>query len=367
MRTSFISLSFMNKHTTIAIIWWSFAGLSALLVLRKRLGKDVTIKLFDERTHFCHIPALHEAVLWSEQRLAAMQLSYASAYKKEYIKAKIQKIEAHSLTTSTGEIRSFDYAIIATGSRTNFFDNPEREKNAFAVRYANDIPLINKKLRDPSTKTITIIWGGYTWVEIASTIALRKRPDQHIRVIHGKERLFDRLWQYISDTTATWLRKHHVDIVLNERVADIWPQQVILASGKTIPSDMTIVSRGIRVNDKSFAPHLTFTNSYLAEQHDHIYLAGDVAAHGLIATAHNAMFEGRRMGHLIADRIQNKQNKSYPPLANRDKLAIALGTYDGILTNGKKWIYIPFLVWVAKRLIERRVLIEYKRKIMLPI
>jgi NADH dehydrogenase FAD-containing subunit len=140
-------------------------------------------------------------------------------------------------------VRTFDYAVIATGSRTNFFDNPVREKNAFAIRYADDISGINKKLSDASTKTITIVGGGYTGVEIASTIALRKRPDQHVRIVHGKERLFDRLGMYISTTTIERLHKHNVEVILNARVADIHTDSITLQSGEKIPSDMTIVSR----------------------------------------------------------------------------------------------------------------------------
>jgi len=118
-----------------------------------------------------------------------------------------------------------------------------REKNAFAVRYVDDIPRINKKLTDPSTKTITIVGGGYTGVEIASTIALRKRPDQQVRIVHTKERLFDRLGMYISNTTIERLQQHNVDVLLNERVADIHPDSISLESGEIIRSDMTIVSR----------------------------------------------------------------------------------------------------------------------------
>lgn len=353
------------SHTTIAIIWWSFAGLSALLVLRKRLWKNVTIKLFEQRSHFCHIPALHEAILAPQSRLDAMQISYAKRYPKEYIQTKIQSIESHQLTTESWEIRTFDYAVIATGSRTNFFDNPEREKNAFAVRYADDIPVINAKLSDPKTKTITIVGGGYTGIEIAATIGLRKRPDQTVRIIHSRERLFDRLSQYISNTTISRLKKHNIDIILNARVADIWTDTIALQSWEIFQSDMTIVSRWIKLNDESFKPHLSFSDKYTPDDHDHIYWCGDVAGHGLIATAHNAMFEWRRMGHLIADRIKWITNKQYPPLKNRDKLAIALGTRDGILTNGVKGHYIPYFVGFAKRIIEWRVLFEYSMKIML--
>lgn len=355
----------MWQHTNIAVIWWSFAGLSAVLVLRKRLGKSVTIKLFDERTHFCHIPALHEAILAPTSRLDAMQISYKKWYPNEYLQAKITKIESNQLTTANGEVRTFDYAIIATWSRTNFFGNQEREKNAYAIRYANDIPIINKKLADPATKNITIVGGGYTGIEIASVIALRKRQDQKIRVIHSKERLFDRLWTSISRTALDRLKKHHVEVLLNTKVADIWPKTVVLSSGDSIDSDITLVSRGIKLNNESFHPHLSFSDKYTANDYDHIYLCGDIAGHGLIATAHNAMFEWRRMGHLISDKIQKIKNKHYSPLKNRDKLAIALGPYDGILTNGQKGIYLPFVVGIAKRIVERRILFEYTMKVML--
>ena len=264
-----------------------------------------------------------------------MQLSYKKRYPHEYIQTRVERIESHQLTTSVKQRRTFDYAIIATGSRTHMFENPEREKNSYTVRYADDIHRLNEKLKDPKTKTIVVIGGGYTGVEIVATIAVRKRRDQTLLLIHGKERLFDRLSPHISDISLQRLRRHGVEVMLEKKVTDILPDHIQLASGEIIPSDMTIVSRGIRVNDESFHANLSFEESYQAKDAHHIYLCGDVAKHGLIATAHNAMFEGRRTGHLLADQLQGVTN-SYPPLQNRDKLAIALGPYDGILTNGKK-------------------------------
>lgn len=351
-------------HTTVAIIGWSFAWLSALIVLRKRLGKQVDIKLFDERTHFCHIPALHDALLVPPRRLRQMQLSFAKRYPEEFIHDHITTIESNHLITRSGTKRTFEYCVIATGSRTNFFENKQREQYAYTVRYADDIPPLNKTLRNPKTKNITIIWWGYTGIEIASTIARRKRPDQHIRVVHSRERLFDRLSTYISKTAIGWLKRYDVEVVLNKKVSDIEPDTITLETGETLASDVTIVARWIRVNDESFSPHLTFHDNYQAADADHIFLCGDVAKHGLIATAHNAMFEGRRVGHLIANHRQGI-SKTYSPLQNRDKLAIALWPHDGIFTNGVKWIYIPRLIGIAKRIIEWRVLFEFSTRVLL--
>jgi NADH dehydrogenase FAD-containing subunit len=349
-------------HTHIAIIWASFAWLSSVLALRKRLGKNTTITVFDQRTKFTYIPGLHEAILDTD-RLKSMQFDLATYY-PEYHHAKITTIHPKHLTTADDEVWTFDYCIIATWSRTNFFWNKKREKYAYKVSYAWDIQKINVALQDPDCKNITVIWWGYTWVEIASAIAQHKREDQHVRVIHSRDRLFQRLSQYISEKSLTWLHDHGVEVIMNQRVSDITSTSITLQDWSTIASDVTIASRWIQANDEAHRPHLTFEKDYQSLETDRIYAVGDVAMHGLITTAHNAMFEWRRIGYLIADHIEGLQ-KTYPPLTNRDKLAIALWTHDGILTNGKKGLYVPGLIGFAKWIIEKRVLIEFKWRVML--
>lgn len=353
----------IKNHTTIAIIWWSFAWLSTLLKLRKRLWKNISIKLFDKRDHFCYIPGLHETLLAPKKRLKSLQFSLKKYYWDEFIHEWVEKLEINSLVTDKGEKRTFDYAVIATGSRTNFFNNIDRKKNAVAVRYADDIAWVNQKLQDTSTKTITIIWWGYTGVEVASIIAERKRDDQSVRLIHGWPRLFHRLSEWISTMSEKWLVKHWVDVIVKEKVATVWKSEVTLESWTTYNSDLTIVSAWISLNDELLPPEVTFEKTYNAQQAPHIYSCGDIAVHGLYTTAHNAMMEWRRVWDLIANDIKSIPS-SYHPLVNRDKLAIALWSRDGILTNWTKGFYFPFVTWFAKRIIEKRVLIEFKRKIL---
>lgn len=352
----------MHNHTTVAIIWASFAGLSSLLVLRKRLGKDATIKIFDQRQHFTYIPWLHEAILNKPERLRSMQIDLKKRYPCSFVQQKVTHLEEHTLTTEDGTARTFDYLVIATGSRTNFFDNQKRKNNAHSVRYAEDIEPLNKALE--TAKNITVIWWGYTWIEVAAIIAERKKPEQQLRVIHSRERLFNRLSKTVSRYSETWLAKKWVEVLLNERVKDIDTDTLTLSSWDIIPSDVTIVSRGIKTNSELYQSTFTFATSYDAEEAKHIFICGDVAINWLYTTAHNAMIEWRRVGHLVADTIQWRI-KQYPPLKNRDKLAIALGQHDWIFTNGKKWFYVPWLTGLSKKIIERRVLFEFTYKIML--
>lgn len=353
----------MKPQATICIVWASFAWLSALLMLRKRLWDSVTIKLLDQQQQFTYIPGLHEAILDGEE-LTWLQFDLATHY-PEYVQARVDDIQSHQLTTSEWIVHEFDYCVVATGSRTRPHHD-SADIHSYTVSAPQHIAPLNDKLSDPNTHTITIIGGGYTGIEIASIIAQRQRADQTVQIIHSRDRLFDRLSEYISLTCQRWLTKLDVHITLNARVDQIQSDHIILQDGRRIQSDCTIIARGIRVNDESFEPNLSFDMSYQAVDADHIYLCGDVAQHGLIATAHNAMFEGRRVGDLIADQIQ-WVSRDYPPLTNWDKLAIALWSRDGIITNWTKGIYIPWLVWLAKKIIQYRVLIEFKYKIMLPV
>jgi NADH dehydrogenase FAD-containing subunit len=351
-------------HTQIAIVWASFAWLSSVLALRKRLGKKASITLFDQRDTFTYIPGLHDTIL-DQERLDSLQFSLANYY-PEFHHSKIESITPDTLVTQAWETWTFDYCIIATGSRTNFFGNKQREKYAYKVSYAGDIPKLNIALQDPNCKNITVIGWGYTWVEIASVIALRKREDQHLRVIHGDNRLFQRLSTYISEKSLTWLRKHNVEVIMGKRVWDITSTNVTLDTWETLDSDVTVASRWIQANDEAHRPHLTFEKDYQALETQRIYAAWDVAIHGLYTTAHNAMFEWRRIGYLIADQIEGN-HKSYSPLVNRDKLAIALWTHDGIFTNWTKGLFVPYFIGIAKWIIEKRVIIEFKWRVMLPI
>ncbi len=354
----------IKNHTSIAIIWWSFAGLSALLILRKRLWKDISIKLFDKRENFCYIPALHECILANDKKLDSIQFSLWKYYPDEFIHEWVSNINNTSLTTDSWENRTFDYAIVATWSATNFYWNKSWKENAKTVRFAEDISWINKHLHDLKTKNITIVWWGFTWVEVAAIIAQKSRKDQSVRIIHSWPRLFHTLSNYISETTQKRLERHNVEIILWKKVDQIESDKITTTSWTIYSSDLTIVSTWIKLNDHVFEKPILFHENYYSQEYTNVFACWDVAFHWLYTTAHNAMIEWRRVWDLIAN-IMQWESVEYHSLLNRDKLAIALWSRDGILTNWKKGFYFPWFTGLAKWFIEKRVLIEFKYKILL--
>jgi len=353
----------MNRHTTVAIIWAGFAGLSVYLKLRKRLGKKVDIKIFDMCNKFTYTPWLH-LTLWKYSRLEGLQFSYAKYYGDDFVQAEITDVhKTHMLTTKNWDKWTFDYAVIATGSGTNYFWNMSFEKNAFTIRNPKDICPLNRAL--DKGQVISVIGGGYTGVEIASVAAFRF-PNKKIRLIHSRERVLHTMGEHTSVLATKWLLSHNVQLILNDKVTEICEKNITLESGTKLDSDVTILVSWIKPNDKLHEEEITFSDSYRSLESEHILLCGDASSHGLYTTAHNAMIEGRRMGNLIADKIAWIE-KEYPALKNRPYLALALGPYDGLFTTPQHCIPIPRFTWFSKRFIEQRVFLEFKHKILLPV
>ena len=249
------------------------------------------------------------------------------------------------------------------------YSNSSFEKYTYTVRHPEDIWVINTKLRQANN--ICIIWWWVTWVEIASILSQRVRTDQHIHIVHSRKTFFDGFHDKVWQWTADRLERNNVHIYMWSRAQEVNSTHVTLNNGTQIPSTCTILSSGIKINDEAHSEQLTFahevcTDGYCAIENERTFVAGDVAIHGLYTTAHNAMLEWRRIGNYIADQIQWVQ-KNYSPLENWKEVAIALGERDGILTNNHRWFYLPYLTGLAKKIIEKRVMFEFKYKVMLPV
>jgi hypothetical protein len=48
-------------------------------------------------------------------------------------------------------------------------------------------------------------------------------------------------------------------------------------------------------------------------------------------------------------------------------LALALGPRDGLFTWNNGHIPLPYLTWIAKKLVQHRVVLEYRYGIQLPV
>lgn len=169
----------------------------------------------------------------------------------------------------------YDTLVLAIGSETNFFGVPGAAEHAIAVdtvgqaehfrhrliaacmrsqhrlgEYAQQSPQVN----------IVIIGGGATGVELSAELRntaqvlgayglhdLDPRHDIRITLVETGPRILGPLPPRIADETAKLLRGLSIEILTGERVTQVQEHAVNTASGKSLPSDITVWAGGIRI------------------------------------------------------------------------------------------------------------------------
>ena len=144
---------------------------------------------------------------------------------------------------------SYDYLVLATGAHPNIpssIKGTDRD-NVFTIRNVVDVEKIREYYENHHPKEIFIAGGGFIAIEAAH--ALSKLPDTHITMfIRGKilGQIDDELKFFIEDN----IKENGVDIVHEKELVELTENEAVFASGKIIKADMTILSLGMRANNK---------------------------------------------------------------------------------------------------------------------
>lgn len=312
----------------IAIIGAGFAGLSAYLVLHKHHN----ILLFDKRTHFEYTPSLHLCLADPDY---VKKIKFPLRKYSGFINKKVTSVKAKKILTSDNSY-AYDYAILCTGATAR---HPPHLKQAHPFKSLDDVSRINKRLRH--AKKVVVIGGGYTGVETAAVLAER---GFHVSLVHTKKWLVNPAF---SHKVLEHLPK--INLYLGYHATGCGKEYVILNDGRRLRSDLTILAAGVVPN-----------NPGLPKNMDRILSCGDASPKGNLMTAHNAMIQGRSTGRKLLDMADSEDELS----RNWKILAIALGEQNGLFTSGNSAIRFPF-TGLGKKIIEKKVLWEFKKKRML--
>ena len=174
-----------SGNPRVVIVGGGFAGIELAKALK---NQKVQVVLFDRHNYHTFQPLLYQvATAGLEPDSIAGPLRRLIDYKNDFYfrMASVEAIdpENKSIHTSIGSLE-YDYLVIASGSRTNFFGNSEIKENSFPLKeipHALDLRshilqnfekavLISDVQEKQSLMNYVVVGGGPTGVEVSGAL-----------------------------------------------------------------------------------------------------------------------------------------------------------------------------------------------------
>jgi NADH:ubiquinone reductase (H+-translocating) len=277
---------------------------------------------------------------------------------------------------SNGLELGYDYLVIATGVSATYHGIKGAAEHTFALYTRTDAIALRDHLMaafdrlsvDSADLHVTVAGGGATGVELAGTLAeltatvLRATfPDVdparvHVRLLEMAPALLGGFNEKLREYARVQLEKRGVDIRLNTRIAEITGQQVLLADGESLPSDLTVWAAGVGASDavegwglpQSKGGRILVGPDLRVQGQDRIFAVGDIAVNPDAPTpqlAQPAMQMGR---HAAAQIVRLQRQDATEPFTYHDKGIMAtIGRRSAVVQLARGLRLTGTLAWLS--------------------
>ena len=240
----------------IVIIGAGFAGIN---VAQNLANTDYQITIIDKANHHLFQPLLYQvatAALSPGDIAVPIRSVFTRQKNVKIILGEVTTInkKEREVTLLDGAVIPFDYLIVATGAKYNYFGNDQWEKNAPGLKSLNDALTIRERIllsleeaeRIPDVETrkkfltFVVIGAGPTGVEMAGSIAeiAKRNMMRDYRTFHKNETtvylveaaggVLNGYDESLSENALQELTKMGVQVLLNSPVQDITKEGVHL-------------------------------------------------------------------------------------------------------------------------------------------
>jgi NADH dehydrogenase len=391
-----------SNSPRIVIIGGGFAGIALAKKLR---NKEVQVVLIDKHNYHTFQPLLYQVATGG---LEAGSIAYpirkvVQEYKDFYFRlGRVNEIDTkkNKIIADIGEL-SYDYLVIATGSKTNFFGNKEIERNSMSMK---TIPqslnirslilenfeqalLTNDVHERDSLMNFCLVGGGPTGVELAGALAEMKiailqkdYPDldinkMQINLIQGGNRILDAMSEKSSQEAEAFLIQLGVKVHKSVRVTGYDGRIITTNSDLTFDTATVIWTAGVKgaaisgidINSIVKNAERIKVNSFCqVDGSDNIFALGDVACmideknpqgHPMLAQA--ALQQGNFLGENIIRKIKNQPMK---PFVYNDKGTMATIGRNKAVVDLPHYHFSGIFAWFVWMFVHLFSLIGFKNK-----
>lgn len=258
----------------IIVVGGGFAGIQLI----KNLKEDLfDILLIDKLNHHQFQPLFYQ-VATSQIEPSSISFPLRKIFQNRndvrIRLAKVQSINADEnfIHTNIGDF-SYDYLVIATGCKTNYFGNKEIKKNVFSLKTTYQAITIRNAILENFEKilndndedkeglyNIVIVGGGPTGVELSGAFAEIKRdilPKDFFRIdfsklqvilLEGSPNTLNNMSSLAQKASANYLIKMGVLVKTGVFVKNYDGEVLTLSSGETMKSKNIIWAAGVTGN-----------------------------------------------------------------------------------------------------------------------
>ena len=385
----------MNSRRVV-IIGAGFGGLQAAQSLADS-GADVL--LIDRNNYHTFVPLLYQVATGQLEpeyiaypiRTILRRFSFLrNKPNVQFLMAEVELIDFSRQTVETDScVITYDFLVLATGSRTQFFGVPGASEYAFSMRTLEEAIAIRNHIfscferaiqesdssRRQQLLTFTIIGGGPTGVEVVGAFVemLRGHLRRDYRTLFKEVRLIlvqsgDRLLADLPKKlgTYTYKRLHQlgVKVYLQTKVIKVTFESLHLQNHEVISTATVIWTAGLEANSPTISEEVSLANKgkllvhptlQLLEQ-PNVYAIGDLAyveqnGKPLTGVAPEAVQQGVAVARNIQREFRGKSPEHFSYF-NKGRLAI-IGCYSGV---GKIGAFaftgcLAWLMWLGVHLI----------------
>ncbi len=340
------------ERKKVIIIGGGFGGLTAAKSVK---SNEFEIILIDKTNHHLFQPLLYQvatAALSPADIAIPIRSIFAKQQNITVLMDEVISIDKNEKSVHLKNFKlTFDYLIVAAGSRHSYFQHSDWEKNAPGLKTLSDALTIREKIinslesaekeSDPILKqsflTFVVVGGGPTGVELAGAIAeiakktmIRdyknfKAYDTNVIIIESFPRILNSFSKPLSEKALNDLRKMGVRVKLNSIVENVNDDYVYLSDGTIIQTKNIIWAAGNAVSPliKTLDIQTDKTGRAIVEadcsitDNENIFVIGDACliydqnGNQLPAIAPAAIQQGKFVGNIISKEIPKKQRAKF--------------------------------------------------------
>src|SRR5215813_2752911 len=379
-----------QERKRVVIIGGGFAGIAAAHALRHA---DAEVVLIDRRNHHIFQPLLYQvatAILSPAEIAAPIRQLEAKRRNVSVLLAEVTAVDVASRTIEAASPGAgvhkiaFDYLVVATGMRPNYFGHDEFARYAPGLKSLADAEMIRAKIlgafelaattedenEHARQMTFVLVGAGPSGVELAGSLAhlvkVTLRGNFHridpsksaIILLDAGNRVLPTFAEPLSRRVTRRLTKLGVKVMTGVKV-DTVDDQGVVAGGKRVSSATVLWTAGVAASPipkmlgtKTDRAGRALVDPFLkVVDAPGVFVVGDAASviqneHPVPGVAQAAIQEGQYVGRLIASELKGRKVKRPFRYFDKGNMAV-VGKNYAVLERGRLHTggFLTYLVW----------------------